>query len=193
VNRKQDRVARATPIMAATDTHDQQAPPNGSAAYSPKAERPPLATYAALSAGFVTAFGGSIVAWRRSGRELPERVPASDMALIGAAAFKLSRLITKEKVTAFVRAPFTQYRGKGSAPGEVEEEARGHGPRAAVGQLLTCPYCIGLWIVSAFTLGLVTLPRETRLVASVLATLGLTDFLQLAYRAGTARKEPARP
>lgn len=37
--------------------------------------------------------------------------------------------------------------------------------RRAVGQLLTCPYCIGQWVAGGFTLGLVAAPRPTLLAA----------------------------
>ena len=121
----------------------------------------------------MSAFAAFLFAHRRSGRELPERLAPGDIALVGAAAFKLSRLITKERVAAFIRAPFTEYQGRGSVPGEVEERPRARGgPRQAIGQLLTCPHCIGMWLVSMLTVGLVTVPRETRLVASVLSALG---------------------
>jgi len=157
--------------------------------YAPAEDRPPLGSYATLSSGFAAAMGSFLVLRRRRG-DLPERIEARDIVLLGTAAFKLSRLISREKVTAFVRAPFTEYQGKGDAPGEVEEKPRGRGLRGAVGQLLTCPYCIGMWLVSGLMVGLVTAPRETRLVASILSSLGLADFLQAAYRALVARLEP---
>jgi len=44
------------------------------------------------------------------------------------ATHKISRLITKDKVTAFVRAPFTRFQ-EAAGHGELEEEARGEGLR----------------------------------------------------------------
>jgi len=180
--------------MPPSATPDDATPPADSdglwASYSPGTESPPFGTYALLSSGFVATVGAFVFARRRNDA-LPEIVPTRDLALMGAAAFKLSRLLTKEKVAAFIRAPFTEYQGKGDAPGEVEEKVRGTGPQAAIGQLLTCPYCIGMWIVSAFTVGFVTAPRETRLVTSLLSALGLSDFLQVGYRAAVARREPS--
>ena len=155
--------------------------------YAPGGERPPLGSRLALSSGFVAAFIAFLVARRRSGRQLPERIEVRDLALLSGASFKLGRLIAKEKATAPIRAPFTEYQGKADAPGEVDERPRGNGRRAALGELLTCPYCLGMWVVSALTVGLVTAPRETRLVASILSALGVSDFLQVAYRALVAR------
>lgn len=155
--------------------------------YAPDGERPPLGSRLVLSSGFVAAMGAWLVARRRSGRELPERIDGRDLVLMAGASFKLGRLIAKEKVAAPIRAPFTEFQGKAEAPGEVDERPRGRGPRAALGELLTCPYCLGMWVVSALTVGMVTVPRETRLIASILSTLGISDFLQLAYRALCAR------
>ncbi len=47
---------------------------------------------------------------------------SQDLVLIGAASYKLSRLVAKKKITAFVRAPFTELEGKGG-PAELEEKA----------------------------------------------------------------------
>jgi Protein of unknown function (DUF1360) len=102
--------------------------------------------------------------------------------LVGIASHKLSRLIAKDKVTSFVRAPFTRFQGSGG-PGEVEEEPCGQGMRLAVGELLVCPYCLAQWVAGALTLGPSGAPRLTRLVSAMLVARTLSDFLQLAYRA----------
>jgi hypothetical protein len=64
----------------------------------------------------------------------------------------------------------------------VSEEPRGHGLRRAVGELITCPYCIGLWVSAAFAAGLLVAPRFTRWVAAVLAAVFGADVLQVAYK-----------
>jgi hypothetical protein len=156
------------------------------AGYAPPAERPPLAAYATFAAVFHGAMAGAVTAAKRSGRDLPERVEPGDIVLIGTASYKLARLIAKKKVTAFVRAPFTELEGKGG-PAELEEQPRGRGLRRAVGELLVCPYCLGLWASGAFHAGLLLAPRATRFSASVLAAMSISDFLQIAYRAAEGR------
>jgi hypothetical protein len=59
--------------------------------------------------------------------------------------------------------------------------------RGAIGELLICPYCLGLWSAGAFHIGLVFAPRATRVVASTLTALTLSDFLQIAYKAAENR------
>ena len=153
--------------------------------YAPESERPPLGSYAAMSTAFLAGCIAFYVDARRKDR-LPEGISTRDLVLIGAATHKLSRLIAKDKVTSFLRAPFKRYEGKGG-PAEVSEKTRGDGFQGAVGELLGCPYCLGLWISSAMTAGIVVAPRETRLATSVLSALTLADFLQLAYGIGQER------
>lgn len=125
---------------------------------------------------------GPLLLVRRRGRELPRNPAPGDLVLIGVASHKLSRLIGKDKVTSPLRAPFTELEGRGG-PGEFEERSRGSGVRKAIGELLICPYCLGLWVVAAFSVGLLFSPRLTRFIASVFAALTLSDFLQIAYKA----------
>jgi hypothetical protein len=158
----------------------------GLSGYAPPAERPPFASYAAFAAVFNASFAGALLAAKKSGRELPESVSAGDVVLLGTATHKLSRLVAKDKVTAFARAPFTELQGKG-APAEVEERPRGKGLRRAVGEMAVCPYCLGLWISGGFHVGMLFAPRGTRLAASLLSALTLSDFLQIAYRAAEKR------
>lgn len=153
-----------------------------SESYAEPSERPPLGVYAALIGIYGGAAATTLYAARRSGRELPERIGGGDLALIGTASHKLSRLIAKDKVTSPVRAPFTQLEGS-EGPAELSERARGSGARKAIGELLICPYCLGLWVVTGFSLGLLFAPRLTRFVAAAFAALTISDFLQIAYKA----------
>jgi len=50
-----------------------------------------------------------------------------------------------------------------------------------VGELLTCPFCLGQWIATGLTVGLVLAPGPTRLVAATLAAVAGADFLHHAY------------
>jgi Protein of unknown function (DUF1360) len=153
--------------------------------YAEPEERPPFRTYAALATLFNTGFAGALISAKRSGR-LPERIETRDVILIGTASHKLSRLLAKDKITTFLRAPFTEYQGRGG-PAEVEERARGEGVRRAIGELLICPYCLGLWSAGAFHVGMLFAPRVTRVAASTLTALTVSDFLQIAYKVAEER------
>jgi hypothetical protein len=154
--------------------------------YAPPDEYRPLGGYAVLSGVFGAGVGAALVAAKRSGRELPERFAASDIVLTGLATHKVSRLLTKDKVTAFVRAPFTEFQ-ESSGHGEVEEKARGRGLRLALGELLVCPYCLAQWVAGAFMVGHVFAPRVTRLLTAMWSAHAAADAAQLAYSAAEKR------
>ena len=161
---------------------DSKAVPKPIRGYAPPEERPPLLSYGLLALLFNVLVAGALMLIRRSGRELPERIHERDLLLIGAASHKLSRLIAKDKVTSAFRSPFTEFEEKGG-PAEFEEKPRGRGFRRAIGELLVCPWCLGLWVVAAFALGLLVAPRLTRFLAGVFSALAVSDFLQVAYKA----------
>jgi hypothetical protein len=144
-------------------------------------EPKPLAAYAALALLFNAGVGCTLLAGR--GR-LPERVSARDVALMGVAAHKISRVLAKDKATSFIRAPFVRYEGD-AGQGEVEETPRGRGMQRAVGELLVCPYCIGPWVAAGYTAGLLSAPRATRWVGSIFAAVTVSDFLQLAFKSAS--------
>jgi hypothetical protein len=146
----------------------------------------PLRDYAGLTAAFNLAIIGGLALAERSGRRIPDRVGAGDILLVGVATHKLSRLIAKDRVTSFMRAPFARYE-EPAGHGELEEHARGTGMRRAVGQLIICPFCIGQWVAGGFILGLVAAPRPTRLAAALFAAVAISDGLQLAYKAADKR------
>ena len=148
-------------------------------AYSAGHERP-LRSYAAFMATYASAIGlGSLVA-RRRGVHLPERVQFGDLALLAVATHKTSRLLTKDSITAVVRAPFTEFVEPIGA-GEVQERPRGSSMRHALGELFGCPFCLGQWVGTAFVGGFIVAPRATRAVASVFAVVAASDALQFAY------------
>jgi len=117
---------------------------------------------------------------RRSERPLPERPRPDDLLLLGIATHKVSRLRAKDTVTSAVRAPFTRYQGP-AGEGEVNDAARGRGMCPALGELITCPFCLGQWVVAFFGYGLVFAPRVTRFVAGLFAALTVADFVQYGY------------
>ncbi len=141
----------------------------------------PLAGYLVTMTLYGTLVAGGAAAAAARGARLPDRVSAWDFALMSMATHKLSRLITKETVTSPFRAPFTRFQGA-AGPAELKEEVRAtHGWRHSLGELVTCPFCMGMWVSTAFSFGHVLAPKPTRMAAVTLAGLGVSDFLQMAY------------
>ena len=167
--------------MATSDIRAPAAVADGSQGESPPEPERPLGAYTALSGVYAGTVGG-FAAWLwRSGRKVPQEPNPHDLLLVTMATHKLSRMIAKDRVTSALRHPFTEYQGE-AGPGEVEERARGTGLRRAVGELLICPYCVGLWVATVFSAGLIAAPRETRWAAGTFSVLLGSDVLQMAYK-----------
>lgn len=150
--------------------------------YAPGEERP-LLDHVALVGVYSAAVTGLTLLVRRRRRPLPEAIPAADLALLSVATHKLSRLLTKDTVTAPFRAPFTRFKGPGAA-GEVNEEPREDSPaKHAVGELVTCPFCMAQWVGTGFLFGYLLAPRATRAAASLFTMVAASDVLQYAYTA----------
>lgn len=150
------------------------------AGHSPDQYRP-IGGYAALTGLFSSLAAAFGIWFRRSGRALPDEMSARDLALLSVAAHKASRTLAADRVTSAVRAPFTEFQGD-AGPGEVSEQARGSGLRRAIGELLVCPFCLGMWMSALFTAMLLVWPRATRWLASVWVVFFGSEMLQIAYR-----------
>jgi len=160
--------------------------------YTNGEERPLAGDLGAMGVylGLVSAVAAAV---RASGRQLPDRIPLGDAVLLTVGTFRLARRLAKDPVTAPIRAPFTRFEGA-SGHAEVAEEVREHGGvKHAVGELLTCPFCLAQWVGTGFVLGYVTAPKATRLAALTMTLVASSDVLQFVYDAiqnGGPESEP---
>ncbi len=134
-------------------------------------EERPLGGYATLTSTFWTIFAAFLLLARD---RIPERVGAGDIARIALSSYKMSRVVAKDEVATFIRAPVTE-------DPKAEQPTKEGGFRAAVGELVTCPYCLGLWFSSALSYGLVLFPRQTRFATSIFSAYAVTDFLHAGF------------
>ena len=128
--------------------------------------------YAAINATWGALLAGVLLSTRS------DAPAATELPVFGMATFALSKALAKEKVGAWARAPVVD---------ESNGRPKGSRLRYAAGELITCTRCLGTWSA----LGLVGLrvvrPREGRIVAGVLATAGMNDWLQAAFSALTSK------
>ena len=148
------------------------------AGYAPGKEMP-LGAYAGLAGIYGLGLGAALIRLDRNDR-LPARMGAGDGILLGLATHKLTRIVTRDWVTSPLRAPFVQYQ-RPAPGGEVEEKPRGKGLRRAIGDLITCPFCMGPWVAGSLMLGLSVKPRATRLLMGIFASVAASDFLHRSY------------
>ena len=142
---------------------------------------PPLGGYAAILAAFAGSVAAAVVSGRLSGRRPPKRYAIADVVLGGIATHKFARIVTKDVVVSPVRVPFTRF-DKPTGSGEVSESPRdGSDLRQAVGQLLSCPFCLAPWIATGYVAALALAPRAARSWAAAMSTVAISDVLQHLY------------
>src|SRR3954463_9388567 len=146
--------------------------------YSQGADRP-LGSYAVFLTAFGAVVGAGAVIARLTGHRSVELRPW-DVALMTVTTYRTSRILAKDPVTSPLRAPFTRYEGT-SGPSELAEEVDGKGFRHAVGELLTCPFCLAQWVAAAYLGGMTFAPRTTRLAGTTMCAVAGADWLQLAH------------
>jgi Protein of unknown function (DUF1360) len=136
-------------------------------------ERPPYAGYAAIAGTFLAGLGVVAALARRS-----PPAGALDLVALSGATFKASRTLSRERVASFVREPFVE--------GEDEHPA-GDGVQRAVGELMTCTRCVGIWSAAALASTQMLSPRFGRALTWTLAAGAANDFLHAAFTALCAK------
>lgn len=128
--------------------------------------------YAAVNVVWAAMLTALLGATARGGKPGPA---GAELPVFGLATFTLTKALAKEKVGVWAREPLVEDGADGA------RHPRGRGLRYVLGELVTCPRCLGTW----GSLGLVGLrvvrPREGRIVAAILATSAINDLLQSGF------------
>ena len=151
---------------------------------SAPADPPPYGSYAAIAAVFV----GGIATVAAVARRAPAG-SALDLIALSAATFKASRTLSRERVASFVRQPFVE----GDAEIGEDERPAGEGLQRAIGELVTCPRCVGAWTAAGLASSQVLAPRFGRLLTWSLGAAGANDFLQAGFKALCAKANELEP
>ena len=170
--------------IQATEQTEKTEPAASTSVFEGYRDEPlPFGAYLGLVALFFTLLGAILVPARRRGA-LPERTTWSDLILLGIATHKLARLLQAERSppACCARRSHTT-KGQDDVPGEVCDVARGEGVQRAIGELLTCPLCLGAWLAALFTGGQLLGTRATRAAGGLFTMLAISDFLHLCYTA----------
>jgi hypothetical protein len=156
-------------------------------------EARPLRAYSLITLVYLSVFVGIASMVRRS-KEAEKSVSGSDIFLLGLATYRLSRLISYDRVTQYLRLPFIELDKGGEQIEGTQEEPKGKGLRLAVGQLLTCAYCSSIWAGTFNSALFLLFPKVGRLFLLSLASSGLAEILDpifplLSYLSGYVKKE----
>jgi hypothetical protein len=96
------------------------------------------------------------------------------LLILGLATFRTAHIISNEVVTKPLRAPFVDEKLE---HGKVVEEPKKRGFLRAVGLLIYCPSCTGVWIATVFAYCYAFWPSQTFLIALLLALSGIERII----------------
>jgi len=131
-------------------------------------------TYTALSGIIFTLF--ALFNLYRHKKESNVELRPFDLVLLGLASLRTGRLIAFDRVTEPYRLPFTQTVPDQTGAG-LTVEPKGKGWRRAVGELISCPICVGTWIAAGLVYGLNIAPGVTRIFIAIMGAIGLGEIL----------------
>lgn len=115
---------------------------------------------------------GLMVQWVK-----PIKLSAYDVLSIVFATLRLSRMIAFDKVFEPYRRPIAVTKPDESGAGDTTAPRQKNGIILSLGQLITCPICIGTWIAAGLVYGLHLIPKATRLFLMVFSTIGMVEVL----------------
>lgn len=139
----------------------------------------PIGGYVMLLGAYSAAVGAAVVGLR-SRKDRVETPRVFDFVLFALATQRLSRMVAKDSVTSPVRLPFARFQ-EPAGEGESNEEVVGQGARHAIGELVTCPFCVAQWAATGLVVGSLAAPKATTAAINTLAAVQMNDFLQLIF------------
>jgi hypothetical protein len=98
------------------------------------------------------------------------RVGAIELIVLGLAVYRMANIVSNEPVTKPLRAPFVD---EVPQDGKVVEKPKRTGFRGALGLLIYCPSCTGVWIAAALVYLYAFWPAQTFVVTLFLALSGI--------------------
>lgn len=106
------------------------------------------------------------------------------LLVLGLAAYRAAHILSNEAVTKPLRAPFieeTQHDGK------TVEEPKKRGFLGAMGLLIYCPSCTGVWLATAFVYCYIFFPTQTFVIALLLALSAIERIVTMTM--GRVKKD----
>ncbi|MDR3576783.1 MAG: DUF1360 domain-containing protein [Anaerolineaceae bacterium] len=144
---------------------------------SDRSSQQEAATKVAFTIAFLLVFAGFIVV---AARLIPIRLDTPpgvfDFVLLAFATMRLGRMVAYDRVMEPFRAPFTITVPDKSGVGKTVV-ARGTGIRCSIGQLISCPICVGTWIAAGLVYALYAFPGPARVFIIISAAIGLAEML----------------
>lgn len=127
---------------------------------------------------FLLLFAAIMFALYELGR-IPSGISTLDLLLLGLATARLADIISTDEVMEWLRSPFITMESEEIAGREVQvREGRGRGVRKVVGDLLACPWCVGVWVAAGLTYLYFLFPAVTWMFILLLAIAEIGSLIQ---------------
>lgn len=122
--------------------------------------------YAFFLTTYVVMWGVFLLIMRIWNLAWPAQVQPVDVLLLCLATFRITEIVTEEKVAEAIRAPFCEKRPVQQPDGSWKEEEvpRRGGLRGVAGELILCPWCAGVWIATLLTFFWMLVPGVARVM-----------------------------
>ena len=128
-------------------------------------------TFMSVFVAGMAAFSAQVV---RRGYDV--QIRPYDLLLLGLSTYRTGRMVAYERVAQPLREPVTETKPDFTGVGETVV-AKGHGLQRAIGELVSCPICIGTWAAAGMVYGLHLAPQPTRVFLSIMATTGAAELM----------------
>jgi hypothetical protein len=134
-----------------------------------------------------------IIVLQTEAYKTPESLTVLDIVLITLASFRMIRLFVYDKITAFFREQFWDAK---QTKTHVTLTKPSHGPRRTLADLLSCPWCFGMWAGAFVTFCYLLTPYAFYPVL-FMAVGGLASLIQISanligWRAEQGKREIER-
>lgn len=125
---------------------------------------------------FITLVVMAIIILEEEAYKTYDELTVVDFILVALASFRLIRLVVYDKITAFFREQFWDARTITKT--KVELVKPESGPRRTIADLLSCPWCFGVW-AAALVVFFYLLTPYAYFPVLFMAIAGAATFLQL--------------
>ena len=141
------------------------------------------ATKLALTAVFLGTVGAFATPPFRRSPAL--RIGPMDLLMLGLTTFRVGNLVTYERIADPLREPFAERAPDPSGDGEIIRP-KGVGVRRSLGELFSCPICVGTWAATGLVYGLHLAPRPTRAFMAIMSATGIAQVVRTTLTALSA-------
>lgn len=119
------------------------------------------------------------IAWLYELGRLPRSINTVDLILLGLASARLMDIIVTDEIMMWLREPFVQKEEVEIAGRKVTvSSGRGEGLRRSIGEMLSCPWCVGVWVSAGLAYLYFLVPRAIWLFILVFAIAELGSLIQ---------------